>query len=332
MKKILNYAFPLAMFALSIMLIMYPTDLSGTTGAATAGLGSIGLVKAHKSPDILDLQLGGGFDGWDGTENLEMLELSPDADTNFEFAIQRLQRGGATAAEINALRQTQKQAIAGRQLAYQVAATAKRNVNGRPIGTFTVIVKRITANITESLPFVIFGRNSANSFYSDLISGVVLPAGVTLTNVTIGENFAVRGKVIFEFTDSAPTPNVDTVEVTLKSNNMTYTQLLAYLYTDMFEFNQLKLKLSSIAGNALSQQDNPYAIAKTTILGRAGNNEVVPTDWKLAQQNENGILDVDLSAKIDQQTGIVGSIIDIAGFSVTHTFKVSAYIANVARG
>lgn len=327
MKKHFSIILGLGLLLVAVCLNYFLPSLE--TGAATAGLFGVGIVKANRSSDILDMQLGGGFQAWDGTENAvsEALEIHQDDDSNFEFAINRLRNQGRL-AEAQSLRNIQKQAIAGRQLAYKVSETAHRGTQGKPIASITAVVKRVSANISESLPFVLFGRNSANTFYDDVIKSPVLPAGVTLSNVTIGETFANRGKVIFEYTQGAA---VDTVEVFLKSNTLTYTQLLSYLYTNMFEINKMKLKLSSIAGNALTQQDNPYSIFKSTMFGKSEGNETIPTDWKLAQQNENGILDVDMTAKFDQQTGLLGSIIDIVGFQVTHTLMVSAYVANQSR-
>lgn len=303
------------------------------------------MLKKHinRSNDILDLYGGSGnFSAYDGTENLDIEEYSSDydgttealdiaeTDSNYEFAVNALQRQGRF-AEVRALKKMRSQAIQGRKLRYAVQQNAQRSTGRSPLGTITLIAKRVSANIPESLPFVFFGRNSADNFYRDLIVSPVLPAGVTLTNVTIGNTFATAGKVVFEYTDSAtPTPRVDTVEVTLKSNRLTYTQLLAYLYTNMLELSKMKIKLSSIAGNSLSQQDNPYSLARTSMFAKGEGNEFIPTDWKLAQQNENGILDVNFSAKIDQERAIVGSIIDIAGFSVTHSFYCDAVVMNRA--
>ena len=260
---------------------------------------------------------------FDATGNA--LEIA-ETDSNYEFAINALQRQGRF-GEVAAMKNMRRQAIAGRKLAYHVSQTAQRSEGRAPLGTITLIAKRITANISESLPFVFFGRNSADNFYKDLIVSPVLPSGVSLTNVTIGNTFATSGKVVFEYTQGAA---VDTVEVTLKSNRMTYTQLLAYLYTNMLEISKMKIKLSSIAGNSLAQQDNPYSLARTSMFAKGEGNEFIPTDWKLAQQNENGILDVNLNAKIDQERAIVGSIIYIAGFQVTHSLYCDAVVANRA--
>lgn len=296
----------------------------------------------NRSSDILDLYGGSGnFSAYDGTENLEIEEYGSsydgttealdiaETDSNYEFAVNALQRQGRY-AEVRALKNMRAQALQGRKLRYKVQQNAQRSTGRTPLGTITVIAKRVSANIPESLPFVFFGRNSADNFYRDLIVSPVLPAGVTLTNVTIGNTFATAGKVVFEYTDNANPPRVDTVEVTLKSNRLTYTQLLAYLYTNMLELSKMKIKLSSIAGNSLSQQDNPYSLARTSMFAKGEGNEFIPTDWKLAQQNENGILDVNFSAKIDQERAIVGSIIDIAGFSVTHSFYCDAVVMNRA--
>lgn len=286
--------------------------------------------------DILELYGGkDDFSAFDATiDNYESdfdatgnaLEIA-ETDSNYEFAINALQRQGRY-GEVRALKNMRAQAIQGRKLAYKVSQTAQRSTGRSPLGTITLIAKRTTDNIKESLPFVFFGRNSADNFYKDLIVSPVLPSGVQLTDVTIGNTFATSGKVVFTYTDALA--NVDTVEVTLKSNRMTYTQLLAYLYTNMIELSKMKIKLSSIAGNALAQQDNPYSLARTSMFAKGEGNEFIPTDWKLAQQNENGILDVNFNAKIDQERAIVGSIIDIAGFQVTHSFYCDAVVANRA--
>lgn len=185
--------------------------------------------------------------------------------------------------------------------------------------SFDVKVKRLTANLSEELPFAIFGACYAATNYTPLIN---VPSGLTLV-VSFGSyndtTPANQGKVQFSYTDGT---NTDIIEVTTKAA-APYPALLQSSMVDLFQVGKLRISLSD--ASQLTQLDTDLAVQSLSLFGKSASNVLSISSSKSPDQQQSGIVDIDLTANFNKETAFVGSIIAVADFTVTHTLSITRF-------
>ena len=197
--------------------------------------------------------------------------------------------------------------------------------NVRSAAQFSINVARPTAAIVGTkLPFVVFGPLDIQNGYRQIITGL-LPAGVALTSVTIGE---VSGKPNdCTFTYTAAGPLVDSVVVTC--GTMAYPSLMISLITDLILSTKLRITLSDAAQTA---QFNETLNANTrNMFGSNHQNPITPADYKSPEQFQQGIVDLDVDYKFDKETMLVSNILAVAGFSINYSLNIAQFFRQSAR-
>jgi hypothetical protein len=261
------------------------------------------------------------FDNTDQFDNTEQYDIN-DMENEAYFLISDLNRkGNRRGAQV-----IQKYVSGVKQLKGAIRATngSQTAGAGRSVAQLTINVKRVTNTIAENLPFVLFGRTSLKNYYKNQLVNPLLPSGVSYSNLTVAA-FATSEKVIFEYTQGL---NVDTVEVTLQNSNITYPELLEALYTNMFEIGKIRHVISDTSsGKALSQQNLGLYFFKNTMFGKTESNTLNPLDYKKPEQQQNGIIDIPETFRIDQERGIAGALVDVAG----QTLSLSLFISNTVQ-
>ncbi len=172
---------------------------------------------------------------------------------------------------------------------------------------FDINVKRVSANIAQDLPFVIFGQQDSKNGFRKLMDN--LPTGVVLTSVEMGESDGQPEKLIFTYTEQA---NVDTVEVTC--NQYPYPSFLEAMSTNFFRMSKLRYQLSDSA--QLTQFNNEFSVGIRSMFGKKSADSISINAYKDPRQYQAGIIDVDGVFDIDKETAILSSIIAVAGFEV----------------
>jgi hypothetical protein len=202
-----------------------------------------------------------------------------------------------------------------------VSITGNRNT---PVSAaqFDVNIKRVTANIAQDLPFVIFGQQDSKNGFRKVIDN--LPTGVTLTSVEIGEVQGEPEKLIFTYTENA---NVDTVEVTC--NQYPYPSFLEAMSTNFFRMSKLRYQLSDSA--QLSQFNNDFSVTTRSMFGKRSANSISINAYKDPKQFQAGIIDVDGEFDLDKETSILSSIINVAGFEVNLAMFIEKFETKTAK-
>ncbi len=184
---------------------------------------------------------------------------------------------------------------------------------------FAIQTKRLTANIAEELPYVLFGFAFLASGYSEVIN---LPSGVTCTvkaglvqNTT--DDAGTYKKVLLTYTSGA---NVDTVEITSKASSA-YPTLLANMASDVFTISKVRQSISP--ATETSQFATQLAVVNKSIFGKAESNDINLDSYKKPEQFQSGIIDIGLNCSLDKESAFVGSLIAVAGITVTNSFSVS---------
>lgn len=185
--------------------------------------------------------------------------------------------------------------------------------------SFDVKVKRLTANLAQNLPFCIFGAVYLGTNYNPLIN---VPSGLTLS-VTYGNSNdtdpANQNKVQLSYTDGVST---DIIEITTKAA-APYPALLQSSLTDLFQVGRLRLSLSD--ASQVSQLDTDLAVSSMSLFGKSASNVLSISSSKSPDQQQSGIVDIDLTASFNKETAFVGEIIPVANLQVTHTLSITRF-------
>lgn len=188
---------------------------------------------------------------------------------------------------------------------------------------FTVQVKRLTADIASALPVMIFDPIDRANGYRQALQGR-MPATVTLSKVEGGEAASLPNAWQFTYDDGA---KQDVVEVTCTT--APYPAFLDALQTDMFELVKIRLSLSD--PSQLSQFNEELLFWSKSMFGLGATNPVVPENFRSPQQYQAGIVDIDVNAKFDKQTGIILPIIPVAGLVVSLNCYAPRFYQHAAR-
>lgn len=229
------------------------------------------------------------------------------------------QQVGLAASKSPAIAATIKQAMnaQGQGLGMPLPNANADNVIGA--ATFEITVTRLSANIAEDLPFVLFGSQDACNGYRNIIPQL-LGAGTVLTSVLIGEpgGAANANRALFTYTNGA---NVDTIAV--ESSTYPYPSLLNSTNVDLLKLNKVRESLSNAA---LTRQFSlPLIATVNSPFGKGETNRITPSMFVRPDQFQAGIVDLDAVFRIDKETCIVGKIINTAAFVVTFSSFVEKF-------
>jgi hypothetical protein len=203
-------------------------------------------------------------------------------------------------------------------------AAAMTAGNVASAANFTIKIERDTADLAVDLPFVLFGALDRENGYRRILNGL-LPAGITLTSVDIGESDGEPEAAVFTYTDGTDT---DTVTVTCQT--APYPNVVESTVTDLIETTKMRLSLSD--STRLQQFDLDIDAQNRTMFGLIQSNPQTPANFKSPEQFQAGIVDMDFVAKFDKQTSLVSKIIPVAGFSLSVNFSASRFQQHSARG
>jgi hypothetical protein len=189
---------------------------------------------------------------------------------------------------------------------------------------FGITVKRVTADLAVPLPFVLFGQQDSKNGYRQLLGGL-LPAGITLTSVDIGEDAGQPDKAVFSYTDGTDT---DTVEVTC--GTYPYPSLLEASGSDQMRMSKIRLELSDSTKGAQFRED--IRTKSNSPFGKNTENSINATAFRRPDQFQNGIVDLDAIFDIDKETSVISKILPVVGFEYTWNSFVEKFIRSNIRG
>lgn len=188
---------------------------------------------------------------------------------------------------------------------------------------FTLSVVRDTIAISEDLPFVLFGGLDVANGYREVLSGQ-LAAGTVLTSVEIGESVGQPNAAVFTYTKGA---SVDTITVTCDS--APYPTVLQSTLTTLMQVNKARISLSD--PSQVGQFNHSFDGITKNLFGKQEFNPLSPSNFRSPQQQQQGIVDLDVNFKIDQQSMFRSKILPVAGLKVNYAFFVDRFYLQNSR-
>lgn len=201
--------------------------------------------------------------------------------------------------------------------------TGNQGTSGKMAAQFDIKITRVTANIVESLPFVIFAPQDAVNGYRSIISN--LPAGVSLLRVRSGESDSLPNSLIFTYASAAGND-----DVVVTCNQYPYPSFLQSIAVDMFKLSKMRYGISNAALQA--QYDNPFLFTTRSMFGKVVQNNLSVASFKSPTQFQQDKIDIDGTFDLDKETGVLNSIVPTAGFSVTMSMFVEKFYLQNSKG
>lgn len=189
---------------------------------------------------------------------------------------------------------------------------------------FNIIVTRPTAAIALDLPFAVFGKIASLNGYRQALNGMI-PAGVVLTSVEIGEVDGQPNAALFTYTQGA---NVDTILV--EADTYPYPSLLDSTVTDTMRLSKIRMELSDETQARQFRQRISTDVAN--MFGRSNGNSMNATSFRAPTDFQRGIVDIQARVDIDKETSLISKIINVAAFSVTWAMFVSRFDRRTSKG
>lgn len=201
--------------------------------------------------------------------------------------------------------------------------TGNENTRAKMAAQFDITITRVTANIVENLPFVLFAPQDAENGYRSIISN--LPAGVVLTRVRYGENSGFANSLVFTYTSATGSD-----DVVVTCNQYPYPSFLNSLAVDMFKLSKMRYGISIAASQ--TQYDNPFLFVTRSMFGKVLSNNLSVASFKSPNQFQQDKIDIDGTFDLDKETGVLNSIIPTAGFRVTMSMFVEKFYLQNSKG
>lgn len=190
------------------------------------------------------------------------------------------------------------------------------NTEERAVAQFDITAKRLTANIPQDLPFVLFGFLDFQSSYNGILN--TLASGLTLV-VDGGVHDGQPEKVRFIFTDAFA--NTDTIEITC--NQTSYPTFLFGTSDDYFRLFKIRYSISDVL--AQDQFAKECKVINRTMFGLKNENSISITASKSPEQFQSTIVDLNYEIEVDKQTNIKHILRQQANFSVTFSMFVEKF-------
>lgn len=192
------------------------------------------------------------------------------------------------------------------------AKLGARSVESAAQQQYTVQVKRITANIAESLPAPIFGAAEISAGFDGLLP---LPSGVTLTKLDFGMangSLSFRNKLVLTYSDGTNPP--DSIEITCKQ--LPYPTFLNQLLGTGQAVGLTRISLSD--STQVAQFSANLKLLIRTGAGRINSDNLSASASKSPEQFQQGIVDIKQGYQVDRYTTLVSEILPVVGFTVSY--------------
>lgn len=230
--------------------------------------------------------------------------------------------------DVNSVHEQAKQAMSNNTPGGQVPsslnlpnfAPTPGNVNAA--AQFTVQVKRKGNALAAALPVAVFAPVYGPNGWRLLLQGR-MPTGITLNKVQCGEVDGYPDGALFSYTDGV---NTDSILVTCTT--APYPAFLQALITDRFKLNKIRLTLSD--PSQVAQYANQLSFVTRSMFGLGTSNDLVPDNFRSPQQYQAGIVDVDVDASFDKQTGIVTTINSVDNLQMSINCFASSFYQQIA--
>lgn len=221
-------------------------------------------------------------------------------------------------AKVTAIKASQQPHLAAKlRAAMNKAGQGLMAIDEDIAATFTLTVKRISANIAQDLPIAMLGALAAKNGYRQALTGY-LGAGTTLTSVEIGESDGQPDQALFTFTNGA---SVDTVSI--QSDTYPYPSLLESTVTDTLSANKVRVELSD--KTQTRQYRNPIIPSVANMFGAAKQNQATAANFRTPQDFQEGIVDIPARIDFDKETSAIHKIINVVGLEVNYTWFVRKF-------
>jgi len=140
-------------------------------------------------------------------------------------------------------------------------------------------------NWTYNIPFVVGKESIRDTFNANIVDAGVnaqfLPGDVVQPlTATIGAN--------------------TTAFIIMRCTQVPYASLIAALNSDSFKINMLRYTIAQPAQQ--NQYNQQIQILKMTLFGKLLTDSISPNSMKLPEQNQAGIVDIDVDVTIDKNT------------------------------
>jgi hypothetical protein len=234
------------------------------------------------------------------------------------------QKAAATPALAANIRQAMRASNGGSAQGLVRLAPEQASGNLVSAANFGITVIRDTAALAVPLPFVLFGQQDSKNGYRQLLGGL-LPTGITLVSVEIGEDAGQPNAAVFTYTDGT-----DTDTVTVVSNTYPYPSLLEASGSDQMRMSKIRLELSDSTKSAQFRED--IKTKSNSPFGKNTENSINATAFRRPDQYQNGIVDLDAVFDIDKETSIISKILPVVAFEYTWNSFVEKFIRSNIRG
>lgn len=187
---------------------------------------------------------------------------------------------------------------------------------------FDIKITRTGTNTAAALPVAIFGAFDSASAYKSIISQF-LPAGVTLTDLTIG-GIANENRARFEFTKTGVV-NKDYIDVTI--NQYEYPSFIEALKTSRFVVSNARYSVSDTSASGLQQLTQTFKSFDRSMFGALLQNDIPLSSAKTPYQNQPGIVDINGTFNVNAQSSWVLLFANYA-----QEVTISAFVAQANKG
>lgn len=185
---------------------------------------------------------------------------------------------------------------------------------------FGITVTRLTNNLNMALPVPIFGPQSAETAYQQVLN---LPAGVTVSSCVYGSNAGQPDKLVITYTDGDVS---DVVEVTC--NMMPYPGFLKACQTNRYQMSKLRFAVSNTA-NAQTQFQVTMRPFFETNFGDVRYSRIALGGNITPEQFQTGIIDVNRTINITPEQGLIVPVVKNAGAS--QGFTITGFVTQFVR-
>lgn len=169
---------------------------------------------------------------------------------------------------------------------------------------FAITVERLTNNISQELPFALFGANALKAAYRSVLR---TPNGLDLT-VTAGlGNSNDSSAVDFLYDDGGG--NSDIIRV--RSSTAPYSQMVDASAVDLMRYSKVKMSLTGLADQ--SQFNNNVRFIDSAIFGEVSEQTIDPASYISVMQQQANQVDLPVSGLLDKETSVVSDFVDDTG-------------------
>jgi hypothetical protein len=187
---------------------------------------------------------------------------------------------------------------------------------------FDIKVTRTGTNTAAALPVAIFGAFDSASAYKSIISQF-LPAGVTLTDLTIG-GIGNENRARFEFTKTG-VATADYIDVTI--NQYEYPSFIEALKTSRFVVSNARYSVSDTSASGLQQLTQTFKSFDRSMFGALLQNDIPLSSAKTPYQNQPGIVDINGTFNVNAQSSWV-----LLFGNYAQEVTISAFVAQANKG